>query len=174
MATPPADDLIALPLQEVTPEPAPVSPTQTEALRPETEPVTASVSELLPPDETIFETPPSPEPVRVEEERPVYPEQSAAPERPVEIASTAAEELPAEPAPDTRVPTWQMPPIELPSDLVLIETQPEKLAQVMDQPAEVSQAPKPRRTRPPEQPVPDEPLVQIETRGDEPAQRESA
>jgi ribonuclease E len=174
MGTPPADDLTALPLQEVTPEPAPTSPTEAQAARPETEPVTASVSELLPPDEPMFETPLSPEPVRVEEERPVYPDQSAVPERPVEIASTPAQEPPAEPAPGTRVPTWQMPPIELPSDLVLIETQPEKLAQVKDQPAEESQAPKPRRTRPPEQPVPDEPLVQIETRGDEPAQRESA
>jgi hypothetical protein len=174
MATPPADDLTALPLQEVTPEPAPMSPAEVQAVRPETDSVTASVSELLPPDEPIFETPSSPEPVRVEEERLVYPERSAAPERPVGIAGTAAQEPPAEPAPDTRLPSWQMPPIELPSDLVLIETQPEKLAQVKDQPAEAIQAPKPRRMRPPEQPVPDEPLVQIETRGDERAQRESA
>ena len=173
MGTPPADDLTALPLQEVTPT-TPVAAAQTEAVWPDAEPVTASESELLSPDEPIYETARSPEPVRVEEERTVYPAQSDAPERAAEIASVTAEEPAAEAAPDTRMPTWQMPPIELPSGLVLIETQPEKLAQVKDQPADESQAAKPRRTRPAERPVPDEPLVQIETRGDEPAQRESA
>ena len=60
-----------------------------------------------------------------------------------------------------------MPSFELPPDLVQVETAPGRAAQGVEaeQAAGVTQIDeRPRRPRPPEEPVASEPLVQIETR----------
>ncbi len=69
-----------------------------------------------------------------------------------------------EPAPANAVQATPaaLQPIVLPPDLVLIETNPEKVRVVASQP-EPPKPPRPPRARPPSPPVIDEPLVQVET-----------
>jgi len=102
---------------------------------------------------------------------PVWSEPAPAP-APVETVSR-----PAEPAaqPDThrheQVPTpYQAPPppqtFALPPDLVQIETSPDKVQQVQANAVSATEAaaPRLRRPRPSDEPLPSEPLVQVETR----------
>ena len=59
-------------------------------------------------------------------------------------------------------PTFQLPP-----DLVQVETSPGKIQQIRDNPppeAEERFEGRARRPRPPDEPLPSEPLVQVETR----------
>jgi ribonuclease E len=53
--------------------------------------------------------------------------------------------------------------IEWPADLVQVESDPGKIQSVQQRESEQQPAPRPRRVRPPAQPVIEEPLVQIET-----------
>ena len=69
---------------------------------------------------------------------------------------------PATPVPAVQVTPAALQRIVLPPELVLIETNPEKVRLVASKP-EPPQAPRPPRIRPPATPVVDEPLVQVET-----------
>ena len=53
--------------------------------------------------------------------------------------------------------------IDWPSDLQQVESDPEKIRSVREEPAPQPSAPRPRRVRPPAPRPSDEPLVQIET-----------
>jgi hypothetical protein len=75
-----------------------------------------------------------------------------------------------EPSPREETPSYQAAKptsFELPPDLIQVETTREKIGQIPD-----NQAPqmgerlgeRPRRPRAPEEPAPNEPLVQVETR----------
>ena len=69
---------------------------------------------------------------------------------------------PATPVPAVQVIPPALQPIVLPPELVLIETNPEKVRLVASKP-EPPHAPRPPRVRPPAPPLIDEPLVQVET-----------
>jgi ribonuclease E len=69
---------------------------------------------------------------------------------------------PASPAPTMQVTPVALQPIVLPPELVLIETNPEKVRLVASK-TEPPQPPRPPRVRPPLPPTSDEPLVQVET-----------
>ena len=64
------------------------------------------------------------------------------------------------------------PPVELewPSDLVQVESDPNKVKTVQQQAPQEESAPRPRRERPAPAPVVEEPLVQIETARKSPAE----
>ena len=110
----------------------------------------------------------SPEPVAAQSvSEPVWSEPAPAP---VETVSRPRERVAQH---DTHrhepVPTsYQAPPqtFALPPDLVQIETSPDKAQQVQANavPATEAAAPRPRRPRPSDEPLPSEPLVQVETR----------
>ena len=70
--------------------------------------------------------------------------------------------VPAVPAPTVQVTPAALQPIVLPPELVLIETNPEKVRIVASR-AEPPQPPRPPRVRPPLPPITEEPLVQVET-----------
>ena len=116
----------------------------------------------------------SPEPVVAQSvSEPVWSEPAPAP-APVEIVSRSAEPEPVvqhethhfEPAQTS----YQAPPssqtFALPPDLVQIETSPDKVQQVQAGAVATTEtgAPRPRRPRPSDEPLPSEPLVQVETR----------
>ena len=67
------------------------------------------------------------------------------------------------PAPVPAAPEWKMEPIELPPDLVLVETRP-SAAPAVEQESEEQPRPRPSRPRPVETPSEEESLVQVETR----------
>jgi hypothetical protein len=95
-------------------------------------------------------------------------------EHPQSVAPMSEPALPAlEQPPQQPTPTLEQPPapplkLELPSDLVQIETDPSKARTVAVE--EEAPAPRSPRARPAPLPVTSEPLVQVETR----QQRESA
>jgi len=69
-------------------------------------------------------------------------------------------------APSARAPRM-LPTFELPVDLVQVETSPAKVQQIQDNPSQEGDERlenRGRRPRPPEEPLPSEPLVQVETR----------
>jgi hypothetical protein len=53
--------------------------------------------------------------------------------------------------------------IEWPPELKQVESDPEKIESLQQEAVQEAPAPRPRRVRPPSQPVSEEPLVQIET-----------
>ena len=116
----------------------------------------------------------SPEPVVAQSvSEPVWSEPAPAPAA-VEVVSRSAEPEPVvqhethhyEPAQTS----YQAPPsaqtFALPPDLVQIETSPDKVQQVAASAVATTEtgAPRPRRPRPSDEPLPSEPLVQVETR----------
>jgi hypothetical protein len=113
-----------------------------------------------------------PEPVVAQSvSEPVWTEPAPAP-APVETVSRPAEPVAQH---DTHrhepvATSYQAPPppqtFALPPDLVQIETSPDRVQQVQANavPATEAAAPKPRRPRPSDEPLPSEPLVQVETR----------
>lgn len=114
-----------------------------------------------------FEPQPYREPVSapVVEEEPAL--TSADFEAPVRQPQPApeAEESPAPPAP-SHAQGWKMEPIELPSDMVMVETREGATAPSAIEVAENQQAPRKPRPRPVEPETSDEPLVQVETRNE--------
>ena len=116
----------------------------TPALPPANEPATAAATELAPSAAAGIAVP-----IRIEEQAPV-----------IATEVPAAAERVIEPAPQATAPA--LPPIVLPPELELVETNPEKLRSAATR-AEPLPAPRPPRVRPPLPPVSDEPLVQIET-----------
>jgi ribonuclease E len=73
-----------------------------------------------------------------------------------------------QPEPVATAPTrqpWKMEPVALPPDMVMIETQADKAARMLEE--ERQDVPRPARAprqRKPESVIPDEPLQQVETR----------
>ncbi|MEX0958467.1 MAG: Rne/Rng family ribonuclease [Burkholderiales bacterium] len=187
-AVPPAPTMVPEPAIAALPEvdnrpfameeasPLPETETGTEQIQ--TAPIMTSLPDLPPSEEVamavaaVHEEPE--QPGQTEEHPAPAPESRPQPEQALEVAH-APDEPPrkVEPTPVAAPSDWQMPPVELPTDLVLIETQPEKLAQARVQEVQEPEPPKPRRTRPPEPEIQDEPLVQIETRNEQPTERES-
>jgi len=107
--------------------------------------------------------------VKVAEEivREEFPAASSAP-APVATPHRAPTAVEPPPPPVMHAP----PPVELdwPSDLVQVESNPERIrAAQKDSPLE-DDAPRPRRERPVRPPVVEEPLVQVETGGKSPAE----
>ena len=102
---------------------------------------------------------------------PVWSEPESAP-APVETVSRPAEPIAQhdthrhEPVPTSYQAPSPSQTFVLPPDLVQIETSPDKVQQVQANavPATEAAAPRPRRPRPSDEPLPSEPLVQVETR----------
>lgn len=154
--------------------PLPESETGTERIQ--SAPIMTSLPDLSPSEEVAMAGPAVQEPeqpMQTEEHPAPAPEPRPQAEQALEVSRAPEPPGEVEPAPVAVTSDWQMPPVELPTDLVLIETQPEKLARARVQEIQEPEAPKPRRTRPPEPQVQDEPLVQIETRNEQPTERES-
>jgi hypothetical protein len=88
-------------------------------------------------------------------------------ETPVVIAT--AEETPAGQQPEPAkisAPAWKMEPVELPADMVMVETRSGAVAPApLEVPEERSAPRKPRPSLPPAG-ASEEPLVQVETRGE--------
>jgi hypothetical protein len=79
----------------------------------------------------------------------------------------------AEARPQAPAPAYAPPPLELewPSDLVQVESDPNKVQAAREEPVQQAPALRPRRPRREPTPVADEPLIQIETqRHDAPAE----
>jgi len=82
------------------------------------------------------------------------------------LAETNADERqPETPAETPARQRWKMEPIALPPDMVMIETQADKAARMIEEERqEVPRAARPPRQRSSEPGIPDEPLQQVETR----------
>ena len=114
----------------------------------------------------------SPEPVVAQSlSEPVWSEPAPAPARVATVSHRPEEVAPHEPHHDEPTArSYEAPPpaqtFALPPDLVQIETSPDKVQQVQASavPAAEAAASRPRRPRPSDEPLPSEPLVQVETR----------
>ena len=115
------------------------------------------------------EPPPSitPETLTQERYRPELPPAVAAETLPQERYRPEADTNQREPEPVAAVPArqpWKMEPIALPPDMVMIETQSDKVARILEEERQDAPRPaRPARQRNSETVVPDEPLQQVET-----------
>jgi hypothetical protein len=82
------------------------------------------------------------------------------------LSEANTDERPTEPvaAAPARQP-WKMEPVSLPPDMVMIETQADKVARTLEEERQdVPRPARPPRQRSSEPVIPDEPLQQVETR----------
>ncbi|NIO41866.1 MAG: hypothetical protein GTO41_17860, partial [Burkholderiales bacterium] len=106
--------------------------------------------------------------------RPDSEEQLSSADRPVEFKPEPPVAVQEEDysQPETALTAWKMEPVELPSDMELVETRPDALTQSEETPVELQPARRPRHESSEAEETPsDEPLIQIETQTSQPGDR---